>query len=533
MAYLLLSAAKRFRQPRGTVGVNWADSITDRLCLAVNWRDGICFNHVSGELGQTEPHSTYDKRGDLVGRTANVSYPYVGKFNTDHLVKTSNGSGTGDFSFFSLSSPQKSASYPEALLSMNGTSSGTQTILMVNRDENMSTLTNVVTFGVFWNGTPYLVQGTGTPWNSGEPTTFTGVRSGTTYYVDANGVQLNSATRSAQNIFDTFDLVNIGGMEGYSSGWSRPSTTHFGALAWNRALSAPERREIGRWPWMWTKSDPQRTYFDLTKAQEIRDQVAEVAAPKRPIVKISAQKLCTTQPIGAVKPKFSYDPIVLFNAASGTTDCVTGYTAAGRVTEFNTTHGIANENTNGAFYYSGKQYYRANNRSSFTAFVVAYRLGSSSGDFLAYTNGGYGWRMRIEDYEWNQAAVKFLANWSGNGASAYTPQAMGWYRNTCAVIGISVDCITRAYSFYMNGKPIGSGTLVYEVDPVQDTNANNSLVWVAYNTGIKIVTTGLLYGANHDLASLTSNPWQVFASNTPIYTSLTQANGTMRPTVMR
>jgi hypothetical protein len=539
MAYLMLSAARRFSQPRGTIGINWADRITDRLCLAVNWRDGNCFNLVSNERGTVESHSTYDKRGDLFGRTANVSYPYVGKFNTDHLVKTSNGSGTGDFSFFSLSSPQKSASYPEALLSMNGTSSGTQTILMVNKDENMTNTSGAVSFGVFWSGTPYFVTGTGNNWSSGEPTTFMGVRSGTTYYVDANGVQLNSATRSAQNIFDTFDLVNIGGMEGYSSGWSRPTTTHFGALAWNRALTAPERREIGRWPWMWTKRDPQRTYFDLTKAQEIRDQVAEIAAPKRSFPAIHIGTRRTKQPQGVVRLNrqiFDSRLQILLDAKAGI-DHVSGKrltctTSNSAIYPYDTGLGayVGSANTDNAWRADGATTTPYTYQQSHTIFV-----------FFIYNV--------VQTGSYNYIA----GNFDGSNAAGISVQ----HNNISGRWG----CYDNAVSLMDSGEylPLGVHFIVQTRDGTwhrqyrngvkkgEQANSNSDI----RNTVFTICSLGyghgygmssnvpVMFGGRtthvwtaEDIRSISASPWQLFERDPcRIYIDLGRAKGTMRPTV--
>jgi hypothetical protein len=179
------------------------------------------------------------------------------------ICRTSNGIGTGDFTFLSFCAPVASALLAEALISQcQGLGAQGQTYLLVNANAVANASAGTVAFSNYTAiGFKGIEAGSAV---DGNPHVFVGMRIGNSYKIDRDGIQLASYSDTATSIINggANEQIFISGIYGYT-GWTR-ATPQFISATFNIGLSPDERREIGRNPWgMLFERDPNRTYFDI------------------------------------------------------------------------------------------------------------------------------------------------------------------------------------------------------------------------------------------------------------------------------
>jgi hypothetical protein len=258
MSYIVIPS-RRLWQPQTEVRVRWGHWSTDGLALAINWADGTGRNLANpatvAALGANATRSA-----GMAGQARNAATAdnKLASFGTTVHVSSSSGTGIGGFTYMSLAAPIPSSSGQEALISQVGSSGTVQSYLLTNSGSDYGGYSGRIAFGVYNAGT-FLAQ-TASGVFDGRPHVFVGSRNGTTYSIDLDGVEVGSSGLGAADMyFDAFDIVTIGGINGYTT-YTR-TTPHYATLAWNRGLSAAERQEIGRYPWIWLEPDVRRLYF--------------------------------------------------------------------------------------------------------------------------------------------------------------------------------------------------------------------------------------------------------------------------------
>jgi hypothetical protein len=259
VAYLVLPSRRLF-QPQGEVRVRERHWSTDRLVLAINWADGTGRNLANPlsvpALGANATHGA--SAPNLFGRRAATADNKLVSYDAGTVIASSNGTGTGDFTFLSYSAPTPSSAAQEALLSQLS-ASGTQCYLLANTGADFGGYSGRLSFGGYNAGT-YLVASASSIFDGG-PHVFVGSRNGTTYTIDMDGKEVATGTVAAFDMyFASGDVVTVAGISGYTT-YTR-TTPHFATLAFNRGLTADERKEFGEYPWLWLGQDVRRLYFD-------------------------------------------------------------------------------------------------------------------------------------------------------------------------------------------------------------------------------------------------------------------------------
>ena len=227
-------------QPQVAVGVDWSNPITRGLCFLVNYSDIAARNLVNGQAA-TFAAGTSRSVG-AVGRsiyTSNTGYAaqWTG------TVKTSDGAGTGTYTFLSLSAPVAEANISSLISQAGGGGGGPQAYILANTGNAYGASAGNIAFG---NSGALNASVSGTLVD-GKPHCYVYVQSSTQKFLDVDGISLITGISTADIYHEANPIIQASAIPGYS-GWSRPHP-HFLQAAWNRDLSLAERISIGRNAW--------------------------------------------------------------------------------------------------------------------------------------------------------------------------------------------------------------------------------------------------------------------------------------------
>jgi len=230
-------------QPQIAVRVDWGNPLTRGLAFCAVYSEPIRRDVVTNEratnFGTNSVKTVVTSAG--IGITGDQSSDYA--IGWSPLVVTSDGAGTGDFTFLSLSAPI-SESTVFCLIGQSVAGTAPQGFLFANTANNYSGSAGRITFG----SASGLLQ-TGTTAVDGRFHVFVGSRTGTTNTIDVDGIEAATGTLTAGDIHASTARLTIAGLPGYT-GW-KGASAHPQVMnaAWNRGLSRAERVAIGHNPW--------------------------------------------------------------------------------------------------------------------------------------------------------------------------------------------------------------------------------------------------------------------------------------------
>lgn len=233
------------RQPSYGSGVD-KQGINTSLCFA--WHARVPeIEQVSGKKCSTDNTSL---GGASVGQVVNCSASQVNLEWSSQFCTTSNGAGTGDFTFIILANPAASGSgaVEHALAQKNdaGGTPFTQAIIGFHADQLASYLSGSATFFIY-NGdvtSAYSAAACDGAWHL-----WAGVRSGTVHTLYRDGVALSTNTGTARTITQASPSRYVAiGSRGNGSTESYQNSAAMAAM-FNRALSTQELLNLTRNPW--------------------------------------------------------------------------------------------------------------------------------------------------------------------------------------------------------------------------------------------------------------------------------------------
>ena len=226
------------QQPQEAVGIDWANPITRGLCFVAVYSDGSLTNLAAGDRGAYGASAVSGV--GAAGRTLYATaQPYAASW--PGALVTSDGAGTGDYTLLSFSAPAAEGDISSLISQASGS---TQLYLLSNTNTSYGASAGTLTLGEYDGNNP-MFEAPGVV--DGGWHVFVGVRSGTTRYIDCDGVQVGTGTGVAARVYASGAYVYSSGIYGYTN-WTRPHP-HVMQAAWNRALTPAERGDIGRNPW--------------------------------------------------------------------------------------------------------------------------------------------------------------------------------------------------------------------------------------------------------------------------------------------
>lgn len=234
-----------FSQPSYSSGAE-RNGIAANLCFA--WHAGANkIEQVSGEKCSTDNTSLSIS---LVGRAITCSASQVNLEWSSQFCTTSDGAGTGDFTFIILANPAASGSgaVEHALAQKNdaGGTPFTQAIIGFHADQLASYLSGSATFFTY-NGdvtSAYSAAACDGAWHL-----WAGVRSGTVHTLYRDGVALSTNTGTVRTITQASPSRYVAiGSRGNGSTESYQNSAAMAAM-FNRALSTQELLNLTRNPW--------------------------------------------------------------------------------------------------------------------------------------------------------------------------------------------------------------------------------------------------------------------------------------------
>jgi hypothetical protein len=243
------------RQPQIAVELDRSNPITRQLAFAVIHAALPLYNVAKNANGDVTTSTLYANGPGGVGIAVSSPGAVPAATFAGNIV-TSNGSGTGDFTFASYASPASTASATHALLSQ-ATGASQQGYLLANTNASYAASAGWIAFG----SVSGLIGAASAC--DGLAHLFVGVRSGTTHFIDRDGVELVTGTKTAGSITGAAPEIYVGGIKTYSQ-YGRAGPIHYMSLAWDRALSPQERVSIGANPWQLFA--PRRIYIPTASA---------------------------------------------------------------------------------------------------------------------------------------------------------------------------------------------------------------------------------------------------------------------------
>lgn len=226
------------QQPQEAVGIDWANPITRGLCFVAVYSDGSLTNLAAGDRGAYGASAVSGV--GAAGRTLYATaQPYAASW--PGALVTSDGAGTGDYTLLSFSAPAAEGDISSLISQASGS---TQLYLLSNTNTSYGASAGTLTLGEYDGNNP-MFEAPGVV--DGGWHVFVGVRSGTTRYIDCDGVQVGTGTGVAARVYASGAFLYSSGIYGYTN-WTRPHP-HVMQAAWNRALTPAERGDIGRNPW--------------------------------------------------------------------------------------------------------------------------------------------------------------------------------------------------------------------------------------------------------------------------------------------
>lgn len=233
------------RQPSYISGVD-KQGISNRICFA--WHAGA---HVLEQVSEKK-YSTNNTSFDVasVGRVINCSASQVNLEWSSQFCTTSNGSGTGDFTFVVLANPSASGSGAvEHALAQKNDAGGTpfaQAFIGFHSNEDAAYSSGGAVFFTY-NGTDtatYTADACDGAWHL-----WAGVRLGTVHALYRDGVVLSTNTSTVRAITQASPSRYVAiGSRGNGTTESYRNSAAMAAM-FNRALSTQELISLTRNPW--------------------------------------------------------------------------------------------------------------------------------------------------------------------------------------------------------------------------------------------------------------------------------------------
>ena len=254
---LLILPERRTRQPRGLAPIDWGNPIFREVAFALNPANGAR-NLVSGNLASTV-NAKQVATVSGIGFAAPSGKPLV--FSGAPVV-TSDGAGTGDFTFLVLANPV-SASQLNALISQDASTKG-QAYLIANANSSYAATPGSMLFGADTGG------GSGPIFSiagqvDGLMHLWAFIRRGTSYELWRDGILQSAQTGATTNILTGGgQSLAIGALAGYA-GYDNPNATVF-AAGFNRPLGALKIPDISSNPWKLFSPEPRRLWLGMAAA---------------------------------------------------------------------------------------------------------------------------------------------------------------------------------------------------------------------------------------------------------------------------
>src|SRR5574337_182611 len=250
---LLTRRIPRCSQPQGALRIDWANPITRGLCFVAVYSDGSLTNLAAGD--RADRGASAVSGVGAAGRTLYATaQPYAASW--PGALVTSDGAGTGDYTLLSFSAPVAEGTISSLISQASGS---TQLYLLANTNGGYGVSSGTLTLGE-WDGNNPMFEAPGVV--DGGWHVFVGVRSGTTRYIDCDGVHVGTGTGVVARVYASGAFLYSSGIYGYTN-WTRPHP-HVMQAAWNRALTPAERKNIGRNPWQ--VFAPQRLWLPTSAA---------------------------------------------------------------------------------------------------------------------------------------------------------------------------------------------------------------------------------------------------------------------------
>lgn len=240
MSWAVPGSTRRLRLVRDAVQADHNATLNG----ATPYTQGLAFLTVGGSpvdlaRGQVSTLPVFNKVGQVgPGLTAQSTTTAAARYATS-AITTSDGAGTGDFTFAVMANVD-SAAGRQGLISQDvNAGAQEQTYIVANANAALATTPGSVMFGTF--ATTFTAVDSAGAIN-GKMRTFIGVRRGTTLELWADGVLLNSVSGTIRDIHAAGSGVAVGGLYAYT-GYGCSASIPF-AAGWNRALSATEVRAL-------------------------------------------------------------------------------------------------------------------------------------------------------------------------------------------------------------------------------------------------------------------------------------------------
>lgn len=178
------------------------------------------------------------------GTNENINW-WNGSSQPTLQFKTSNGTGTGDFTMLVVANPSASGSQQNFLFCQRNSISLVQADLVANVDGSNAQSSGAFTLQTY-NGT--FVCASAASALDGNFHAFVGKRTGTTLAVYKGGAQLATGSGAAQAVWDSGVIIGYGGLIPNAGSARGASSGIACAAAWNRALADDEIEQVSTDP---------------------------------------------------------------------------------------------------------------------------------------------------------------------------------------------------------------------------------------------------------------------------------------------